>query len=119
MRIKTFYQFTSPSLIAMTTLMVFPLAIAFWLGLHFLTFRNIDTPEFVGLENYAAVLADPRFWQSVRFTLLYIAIAVPSLIVNGFILALLLNQITQRLRGVFIPLTSAHGRCTGGRHVDV
>ena len=102
MKIKTFYQFTSPSLIAMTTLMVFPLVIAIWLGLHFLTFRNINTPEFVGLENYAAVLTDPRFWQSVRFTLLYIVLAVPSLIVNGFILAMLLNQITQRLRGVFI-----------------
>ncbi|WP_420642542.1 carbohydrate ABC transporter permease [Candidatus Leptofilum sp.] len=102
MKIKTFYQFTSPSLIAMTTLMVFPLIIAMWLGLHFLTFRNINTPEFVGFENYASVLTDPRFWQSVRFTLLYIVIAVPSLIVNGFILAMLLNQITQRLRGVFI-----------------
>ncbi|WP_420631418.1 carbohydrate ABC transporter permease [Candidatus Leptofilum sp.] len=102
MKIKTFYQFTSPSLIAMTTLMVFPLIIAMWLGLHFLTFRNINTPEFVGLENYASVLTDPRFWQSVRFTLLYIVIAVPSLIINGFILAMLLNQITQRLRGVFI-----------------
>ena len=102
MKIKTFYQFTFPSLLAMGTLMVFPLVMAIWLGLHFLTFRNINAPEFVGLENYAGVLTDPRFWQSVRFTLLYIVIAVPALILNGFVLAMLLNQITQRLRGIFI-----------------
>lgn len=102
MKAKTFYQFISPSLLAMGLLMVLPLSMAIWLGLNFLTFRNIDTPQFVGLANYVEVLTDERFWQAVRFTILYIVIAVPALIVNGFILALLLDQITKRIRGVFI-----------------
>ncbi len=102
MKAKTFYQFASPSLIAMGTLMLFPLIMAIWLGLNFMTFRNINEPEFVGLANYAEVLTDPRFWQAVRFTIIYIAIAVPALMINGFVLALLLDQVRQRLRGVFI-----------------
>jgi ABC-type sugar transport system permease subunit len=65
---------------------------AIWLGFNFMTFQNINAPEFVGLDNYKEVLTDSRFWQAVRFTLLYIVIAVPALILSGFILAMLLDQ---------------------------
>ncbi len=102
MKRKTFIQFTAPSVIAMGTLMVFPLLIAIWLGMHFMTFRNIDSPEFVGFANYIEVLSDPRFWQAVRFTLVYILIAVPLIIINGFIIAMLLDQVTRKFRGIFI-----------------
>lgn len=104
MKVKTFYQFASPSLLVMGLLMVIPLGMAIWLGLNFMTFRNIDAPEFVGLANYVEVLTDQKFWQAVRFTILYIVVAVPALIINGFILALLLDQITKRIRGVFITV---------------
>lgn len=102
MKAKTFYQFAAPSLIIMSVLMVFPLGMAVWLGLHFMTFNNINTPQFVGLDNYREVLADARFWQAFGFTILYIAVTVPIRVVIGFVLALLLAQVVQRLRGIFI-----------------
>jgi len=102
MKRKTFYQFSALSNIMMITLMVLPLAVAIWLGFNFLTFRNINSPEFVGFDNYKAVLSDPRFWQAFRFTLLFVVVAVPVQMFTGFVVALLLDQVSKRVRGLFL-----------------
>ncbi|MFZ0134905.1 MAG: sugar ABC transporter permease, partial [Desulfobacterales bacterium] len=47
---------------------------------------------FVGLENYRRLLADVNFWQSVRFTLLFILASVSLELVFGMAFALLLNE---------------------------
>lgn len=85
----------------MLLLMVLPLVTAVWLGFNFITFKNLATPQWVGLENYTEVLSDPEFWASLRFTVLYIVITVPLVILIGFFIALLLDQVTK-FRGVFI-----------------
>ena len=69
--------------------------------MHFITFRNLDAPQWIGLQNYQEVLADPEFWDSLEFTLIFIAITVPLRILLGLLFALLLDQIV-RFRGVFI-----------------
>jgi ABC-type sugar transport system permease subunit len=88
----------------MVMLMIIPLIMAVWLGMHYVTYRNMNAPEFVGLENYRAILTDPRFWQSFRFTLLLIAIVTPTEMILGFFIALLLDQTHRRVRGIFISL---------------
>ena len=98
---RTFFAFVSPSVIIMLLLMVLPLVTAVWLGFNFITFKNLATPQWVGLENYIEVLSDPEFWASLRFTVLYIVITVPLVILIGFFIALLLDQVTK-YRGVFI-----------------
>lgn len=102
MKRKTFLLFSAPSIILMVGLMIFPMAMAVWLGLNFITFANLRTPEFVGLQNYAEVLTDVRFWQSLRFTLLFIGITVPLQMLIGFVVALLLDQISTRIRGIYL-----------------
>ncbi len=102
MKRKVFYQFSAPSNILMLLLMVFPLVMAIWLGLNFLTFRNINDPQFIGLRNYAEVLTDPRFWQAFQFTMLFIAITVPAQMLIGFLIALLLDQTSTWLRGIYL-----------------
>ena len=97
----TFSLFVGPSVFIMLALMTLPLLASVVLGLHFITFRNLDEPLWIGFKNYQEVLADPEFWDSLEFTLLFIAIAVPARIVLGLLFALLLDQIT-RFRGVFI-----------------
>jgi multiple sugar transport system permease protein len=86
----------------MTLLMVIPLFMAIWLGMNFMTFANINEPQFVGLRNYIDVLSDSRFWQSFRFTVLYAAIVVPATIVVGFTVALLLDQVSRFTRGIYM-----------------
>ena len=93
MKRGTFLRFAAPSIIIMSLLMVLPLIMAIWLGMNFITYNNINDPQFVGMRNYIEVLGDPRFWQSFRFTGLYMLIVVPLQLVIGFSIALLLDQV--------------------------
>ena len=99
---RIFYMFMSPSLLVMLLLMVFPLLTSIWLSMQFMTFRNINTPEFVGLANYLAVFDDRKFWQAFSFTMTFIALAVPMQILVGFLIAVLLDQVSVRIRGIYI-----------------
>ena len=100
----TFFRFAAPSIFIMTLLMVIPLLMAIWLGMHLMTFNNINSPQFIGLRNYIEVLRDPRFWQSFGFTTLYMAIVVPSQLVSGFGVALLLDQVSRFVRGLYLSI---------------
>ena len=99
---RTFLMFMSPSLLVMLALMVFPLVTSIWLSMQYMTFRNINTPEFVGFANYVAVFDDLKFWNAFSFTMTYIAIAVPMQTFTGFLIAVLLDQISKRVRGIYI-----------------
>jgi len=104
MKRSTFLKFTAPSIIIMTLLMVIPLIMAIWLGMQFMTYVNINDPQFVGLRNYIDTLQDPRFWQSFRFTALYMVIIVPTQLVIGFTIALLLDQVSRFTRGIYLSI---------------
>jgi len=99
---KIFYRFTAPSNLLMLTLMVFPIVVAVFMSFHFVTFRNIGSPEFNGLQNYAYILSDPKFWQAFRFSILIVVVTVPAQLFIGFVVALLLDQVRNRLRGILI-----------------
>ena len=99
---RIFFMFMSPSLFVMLMLMVFPLLTSVWLSMHFITFRNINEPVFVGLNNYVEVFGDLKFWSAFTFTMTFIVIAVPMQIFTGFLIAVLLDQVSRRIRGIFI-----------------
>ncbi|MGH7120775.1 MAG: carbohydrate ABC transporter permease, partial [Acetobacteraceae bacterium] len=46
---------------------------------------------YVGLQNYATVLASAQFWHSIAITAIYVAVAVPIEVVLGFLLAWLVS----------------------------
>jgi len=55
--------------------------------------RIMIAPKFVGLQNYVQILTnDPNFWQSIRVTFTYVALALPLGLFAGLGLSLLLNQ---------------------------
>jgi ABC-type sugar transport system permease subunit len=85
----------------MVLLMVLPLAGSIVLSFMQLTFRNLLSPTWIGFDNYTRVLSDPAFWDSVKFTLLYVLATVPTTIFIGYIFALMLDQVTH-FRGVLI-----------------
>jgi multiple sugar transport system permease protein len=61
----------------------------------FLSLTNselVGTPEWVGIGNYAAMLRDPLFWQSMKVTVVYAVVAVPLWLVLSLLVALLMNQ---------------------------
>lgn len=55
--------------------------------------------RFAGLGNYLWLIKSPGFWQSFRFTLLFVVVSVPLEIILGLIFALLLNENTA-VRGL-------------------
>jgi len=101
MKRNTFLLFVGPSVAIMLLLMVFPLASSIYMSFELITFRNLMNPEWIGFENYRRVLTDPAFWDSVKFTLIYVAATVPTSIILGYILALMLDQVTK-FRGILI-----------------
>ncbi len=104
MKRKTFFQFASPSIIIMMLLMVIPLIMAIWLGMNYITYNNITSPQFVGLKNFIEVLEDPVFWRSFRFTGLYMIVVVPMQIIVGFTVAILLDQVSKFSRGIYLSI---------------
>ena len=80
-----------PSFSVVAVFIVFPIFFSL-----FLSFRswNILTPEkpFVGLANYAAMLANPEFWLSLRNTVVFTLGVVPVGALASLGLALLLNR---------------------------
>ena len=63
-----------PSVAVMLTLMVVPLVATIWLGFQRLTLRDLQNPEFIGLQNYRDLLSDPEFWTAARWTILLVII---------------------------------------------
>lgn len=85
------YLFISPWLVGLILFTVGPVVASFVLS--FYKWRLISPPQFVGLDNYVTMFTeDPLFWQSLRVTLIYVAVAVPLQIAFALFLAILLNQ---------------------------
>lgn len=69
-----------------------------------------DTIAFIGLGNYAEMVADPLFWKSLTNTLIYVGSVVPLSVLLGLAAALLIES-RGLLRGVyraayFLPVTA-------------
>ena len=91
------YLFAAPWLIGTLIFLVGPIVASVVISLT--NWNLMTAPTFVGIENYQEMLDDRQFWQSVRVTLLYVALALPLYQVAGLALALLLNL---RLRGMYL-----------------
>ena len=91
------YLFISPWIIGFLFLTLAPVIATF--VFTFLNLRlNQQAPvRFVGLENYQALLEDPRAWEAMGVTLRFALIALPVGLVLPFALAMLLNS--KSLRG--------------------
>ena len=57
--------------------------------------------HFVGLSNYAAILADPVFLKSLSNTVEYAVFGTPAVIIISLCLAVLLDQVPAKGRSVF------------------
>ena len=102
MKFKSFLQFTAPSNIVMITLMIIPLGLAVYIGFNRVSYSTFNKPVFVGFLNYMEVLLDPSFWEAVFWNFLIILVVVPAHIVIAFIAALILDQVTGRIRGIYL-----------------
>lgn len=87
------------------------LPIAASLALTLFQWDLLTPPRFVGLGNFARLLADREFWAALRHTLAFIAGYLPLVLALGLLVALALNA---PLRGIgairtafFLPVVSS------------
>jgi multiple sugar transport system permease protein len=60
--------------------------------LSFTDYSLIGAPEWTGLENYERMLGDPRFFQSLQVTFVYVLVSVPAQLVFALLLAMVLDR---------------------------
>jgi multiple sugar transport system permease protein len=88
------WQFVAPFMILFLGAIVAPVIYAVYLSL----FRDqlVGGNAFVGLENYATLLGDEKFWSSLGRVTLFLIIQVPVMLVLGLIAALALDSVRMR-----------------------
>ncbi len=84
------YLLIAPAAIILLGLLAYPLLLGVWMSLTSATLGKAG--EFVGLQNYATILADPIFRGAAGFSILYTVCAEFGKLVLGLALALILNQ---------------------------
>lgn len=84
-----------PYLFGVVVLVALPAAITF--GLALFEYDLVQSPDFLGLDNFRELADDEIFRISLRNSLMFIAFAVPIRVAGALALALLLHR---RMRGV-------------------
>jgi multiple sugar transport system permease protein len=94
------YVFMSPVILGLLFFTLGP--ILFSLYISFTEYDILDSPTWIGLENFTNLFADPFFWMSMKVTFTYAIVSVPLGLVVSLMLAMLLNQ---NIKGIFIIRT--------------
>jgi multiple sugar transport system permease protein len=107
--VLTVLAFLLPSAIPLVLFVLGPMVAAAWVSLH--QWNLISPMKFVGLDNYAKLLSDPRSADVFLHTLYYIVGYLPLVYIGGLALALALNTALKGrsfLRGVyFLPVVTS------------
>lgn len=87
--------FLAPVLIGFAAFYVYPAVRGAWYSLT--DWNLLSEPGFVGLDNYAELVRDPLFWNSLKVTAYYVVLTVGMQIVVGLGLATLMHRLTRSL----------------------
>ncbi|WP_086826733.1 carbohydrate ABC transporter permease [Allokutzneria sp. NRRL B-24872] len=82
----------APAAFIMIAVTAWPIIYSFWLSLQRYDLKFPDKQEFIGFENYAAVLSSPYWWDAFGITVLLTAVTVVIELVLGMALALVMHR---------------------------
>ncbi len=85
------YLLIAPTIVLLLVLTIYPLVFAVTASLQTVNVRT-GAQSFVGLGNFAAIFADPLFWNALRNTAIYTGVGVTVEFVLGLALALILTE---------------------------
>jgi multiple sugar transport system permease protein len=83
------YLFAFPWLIGFTLFLLYPLLASVYFS--FCEYSVLKPPIFIGTENYRDIIHDPKFWISLKNTIVFVVVSVPLSTIICIGLALLLN----------------------------
>jgi len=85
------YLFILPSIIGFSVFVAYPMLSSLYYALT--EWGGYDKPRFVGFANFKYLFTvDPAFWPSIRATFYFVLMSVPSSLILGLALAMLLNK---------------------------
>ena len=86
----------APLVIFLLALLGFPVVLSLIYGFSRTSFETLSSPEFNGLENFAAVLADGNFWGAAWFSLKFGVLTALAECLLGLFLAVYLAPLIRR-----------------------
>lgn len=90
----TGYAFISPFIIGFLAFTFIPMIASLYLS--FTNYNLFSAPRWIGFENYIKMFtADPRYWQSLKVTLIYVVAGVPLRLAFALLIALMLNTASR------------------------
>ncbi len=98
------WVFVGPALIVIGVFFVLPVAAALLMSLtdfDIYALADLANLRFVGLDNYAALLQRPLFWQALWNTVVFVVLGVPLSMAASLGAALLLHSKLARFQGFF------------------
>jgi len=87
------YLYTLPAVLLICVVMLVPLLIGLSYAFHDVSLLNPSGGEFIGLEHFRELNADPAFWNALRNTVTWTVASVTLQFGFGLVLALLLNRL--------------------------
>ena len=100
----TGWAFAAPFMIVFVVFLAFPILASFALSFTSFGLRDLANPvgaSFVGLQNYANLLSDPKFWTSLFNTFYFVVVGVPLTLALGLVIANALNRGINRFKTAF------------------
>lgn len=85
--------FILPASAGLLVFLVWPLITGLYYS--FTEYAILTPAQWVGLENYRAMLTDPVFWKSLRVTVLYVLINIGVQTVVALLIAVLMQRLTR------------------------
>lgn len=103
------YRFSAPAFVLLCLTVIAP--IVFVVAASLTDYRlGRATFQWIGLGNYATMLSSPSVWQALRNSAVYTAIVVPTSVLLGLFVAILINERTKSRRFYeivyFLPVAS-------------
>lgn len=85
--------FIAPATIGLLVFLIWPLLTGIYYS--FTEYTTLTPPQWVGLENYRAMLTDPIFWNSLKVTVWYVVLNIGIQTVVALVIAVLMQRLTQ------------------------
>ncbi len=81
----------APAFVVVLCVAIYPIITVLWLSLH-RKMLIFDISQFVGLDNYARLLGDARFWNSLFNTFYFTVVSVSLELFFGLLIALAIHR---------------------------
>ncbi len=87
------YIFAIPFIIGFIAFIIVPMAMSLYFS--FCDYNILSPEKWIGLNNYAKLFQDPKFWNALKVTLKYAVFSVPLKLLFSLLVALLLLKDTR------------------------